>query len=224
MPCCLLCWRSGKRRPPDRPQTHSTRNWFPFSLPQLVKREIDYWSRVKGQDLRNDQTSHDSDAERLAQFAADTHSDGERQGTEHRGHRCHHDRPEPNETRLVDRFFGTESFVSLSVEREIDHHDRVLFHDADEQDNSDDRDEIQLIAGCQHSQESTKAGGWYCRKDREWVDQALVKHSQDDVNGQERREKQPWHCHPRGLSNLRRAGETSPNARWHSEITFRPLD
>ena len=68
----------------------------------------------------------------------------------HRGHRCHHDRPEPNETRLINRFFGTESFVTFCVEREIDHHDRVLFHDADKQDNSDDRDEIQLIAGYQH--------------------------------------------------------------------------
>src|SRR4029079_7957930 len=174
--------------------------------------------------LRNNQATNNGNAERFAQFAANSHYDGERQRAEHRGHRCHHDRPEPNETGLVNRFFGTESFVSLSVEREIDHHDRVLFHDADEQDNSDDRDEIQLIASYQHGQESPEASGWYCRKDREWVDQALVKHSQDDVNSQERREKQPRHRRPRGLSNLRSAGETSANARWHSEITFRPLD
>jgi hypothetical protein len=43
------------------------------------------------------------------------------------------------------------------------------------------------------------------------MDQALVKHSQDDVNGQERREKQPRHRRSRGLSNLRSAGKTSAN-------------
>ena len=144
------CRRPGRVRPANRPQIDSARRSFLLALPQLVKREIDYWSRVKRQDLRNDQPTHDSDPKRLAQFTPDAHSDGERQRAEHRGHRCHHDRTEANETRLVDRFFGTQSFVSLSVEREIDHHDRVLFHDADKQDNSDDRDEIQLIAGYQH--------------------------------------------------------------------------
>jgi len=59
-------------------------------------------------------------AEGFAEFAADAHADGERQRAEHRGHRCHHDRLEPNETRLVNRFFGTKSFVTFRVEREID--------------------------------------------------------------------------------------------------------
>src|SRR4029077_32027 len=132
------------------------------TLPELIESQVNYRCGVKRKYLRNNQATNDGNAERFAEFAADAHPDGERQRAEHRGHRCHHDRTEPNETRLINRFFRTESFVSLSVEREIDHHDRVLFHDADEQNNSDDRDEIQLVAGHQHSQESPKPGGWYC--------------------------------------------------------------
>jgi hypothetical protein len=133
----------------DRSQMCSFASLFP-SLPELIKGQIDDRRSIKSEHLRDNQAANDSDAKRLPQFAANAHADGERQRTKHRGHRGHHDWTKPDQARLVDRFFGTESFVSLGVEREIDHHDGVLFHDADKQDNSDDRDEIQLIAGYQH--------------------------------------------------------------------------
>src|SRR5262249_40143210 len=87
----LLCRRPEERWPSDRPQIGSIRRAFLFALPQLVKREIDDRGRVKRQDLRNDETSDDSNTERLAQFAPDAHSDSERQRTEHRSKGCHHD-------------------------------------------------------------------------------------------------------------------------------------
>jgi hypothetical protein len=86
----------------------------------LIESEIYDRRCVKSKDLRNDQAANDGDAERLAQLAADSHADGQRQFAEHRGHRCHHDRPEADEAGLVNRFFGTESFVTLRVECEID--------------------------------------------------------------------------------------------------------
>src|SRR4029077_3443145 len=84
------------------------------TLPELIESQVNHRCGVKREDLRNNQATNDGNAERFAEFAADAHPDGERQRAEHRGHRRHHDRPEPNETRLVDRFFGTESFVALS--------------------------------------------------------------------------------------------------------------
>ena len=38
---------------------------------------------------------------------------------------------------LIDRFSGAICFRAFNVQGEIDHHDRVLFHDADKQDNPD---------------------------------------------------------------------------------------
>jgi len=36
--------------------------------------------------------------------------------------------------------------MALGLEREIDHHDRILFHDADEKNDSDDRHDGQFVA------------------------------------------------------------------------------
>jgi len=93
---------------------------FLSTLAELIESEINDRCCVKSKDLRNNQAANDDNAERFAEFAADVHADGERHRAEHRGHRCHHDRLEPNETRLVNRFFGTKSFVTFRVERQID--------------------------------------------------------------------------------------------------------
>jgi len=90
------------------------------TLPELIESQANYRCGVKRKHLRNNQAANDGNAERFAEFAADAHADGERQRAEHRGHRCHHDRLEPNETRLVNRFLGTKFFVTFRVEREID--------------------------------------------------------------------------------------------------------
>ena len=42
---------------------------------------------------------------------------------------------------------GDMPLLALGLEREVDHHDRVLLHDADEQDDADQRDDAELGAG-----------------------------------------------------------------------------
>ena len=42
--------------------------------------------------------------------------------------------------------FGAEVAAALGLEGEVDHHDRVLLHDADQQDDADQRDHAQLGA------------------------------------------------------------------------------
>jgi hypothetical protein len=37
------------------------------------------------------------------------------------------------------------SFLALRFERKVDHHDAVLFHDADQQDDSNQRNDVQLL-------------------------------------------------------------------------------
>ena len=35
--------------------------------------------------------------------------------------------------------------LALGLEREVDHHDRVLLHDADQQDDADERDDVSSV-------------------------------------------------------------------------------
>ena len=42
---------------------------------------------------------------------------------------------------------GAHALLALGVQREIDHHDAVLLHNADEQDDADQRDHAEIRAG-----------------------------------------------------------------------------
>ena len=42
---------------------------------------------------------------------------------------------------------GDMPVIALRLEREVDHHDRVLLHDADEEDDADERDDAEVRAG-----------------------------------------------------------------------------
>ena len=74
------------------------------------------------------------------------HANGQRQRAKHGRHRRHHDGPEPHQTGLINRFLWRESFLAFRLQREIHHHDRVLLYDADEQDDPDHRNEIEVVS------------------------------------------------------------------------------
>src|SRR3546814_6593749 len=65
----------------------------------------------------------------------------QRHGGEHRRERRHQDRPEAQQRGLMDCGAWRQAFVTLRIEREVDHHDRVLLDDADQQNDADDRSE-----------------------------------------------------------------------------------
>jgi len=60
-------------------------------------------------------------------------------------HRGHHDRSEAQQASLIDRLFRPEVLIALGIEREIDHHDRVLFDDPDQQNDSNEGDHAQVV-------------------------------------------------------------------------------
>src|SRR5499425_1241056 len=86
--------------------------------------KVYHWRRIKRQPLRDEQPAHDCDAERLAQFraTATTKSNGHR--AEQSRKRRHHDRPEAQQARLMDRLLRALAFEALGLQREVDHHDR----------------------------------------------------------------------------------------------------
>ena len=74
----------------------------------------------------------------------------------------------------------------LGRQREVDHHDRVLLHDPDEQDDADERDDAEIHPADQEGQHGPEAGGRQGREDRDGMDVALVQDSQHDVDGRQR--------------------------------------
>jgi hypothetical protein len=98
----------------------------------------------------------DRDAEWPAQFSANTVAKPERQPAEDRGEGGHHDGPEAEQPRLADR---VQRLVALRFQREVDHHDRVLLHNADEQNDSDQRDHAELAAADQQRENRPDTGG-----------------------------------------------------------------
>ena len=60
-------------------------------------------------------------------------------------HRRHHDRPETQQAGLVDRLLRAFAFLPLGLQGKVDHHDRVLLHNADQQDDADQRDNAELV-------------------------------------------------------------------------------
>ncbi len=58
---------------------------------------------------------------------------------------------------LKDCFFGTLAFGPFGLQRKVDHHDRVLFYDSDQQDHSDERDDIEILSEQQQREQRAYA-------------------------------------------------------------------
>ena len=201
--------RSGARRPDSRTR-------------QPVEHQIDHRRGEQRQHLADDQAADDRDAERPAQLRAGAGAQHQRQRAEQRRHRGHQDRAEAQQAGLMDRLARRLALLALGVEREVDHHDRVLLDDADQQDDADDRDDVEVVAGDQQRQQRADAGRGQRREDRDRVDEALVEHAQHDVDGDDRRQHQQQLVRQRRLERRGRALERGDEALRQVDVLSRP--
>ena len=100
-----------------------------------------------------------------------------------------------------------EAALAPPLEREVDHHDRVLLDDADQQQDADDRDDRQVHVEAFEREQRADAGRRQARENRDRVDVALVEHAEQDVDRQHRGEQQRALPGQRLLEQLRVAGE-----------------
>src|SRR5262245_52969478 len=100
--------------------------------------EVDHRRDVERQELREQQPAHHREAEGHAGAAAGAEADRNGEAPHQRRHGGHHDRAEADESRLVDGLLRRHAVLSLRLDREVDHHDRVLLHDADQHDDADE--------------------------------------------------------------------------------------
>src|SRR5438132_1591474 len=129
---CRSSFRGLRRR--DRiPDLHA----LPNARREVVEPDVDNGSGVEREDLADQQAADDRHAERMPQFGAGATSQRQGQTAEERGERRHHDGPEAQQARLIDRLLGLLSLLPLRLQREVDHHDRVLLHDSDQKNDSE---------------------------------------------------------------------------------------
>ena len=64
---------------------------------------------------------------------------------EQRGHGGHHNGAEAQQTGFVDCIRRILPVFPLGLQREVDHHDAVFFHDADQENDADDSDYAQIL-------------------------------------------------------------------------------
>ncbi len=83
-----------------------------------------------------------------------------------------------------------EALAAFRRQREVDHQDRVLLHDADQQDDADEGDQRQLLSAQQQRQQGAEAGGRNGGENGERVDIALIEHAQHDVDREDRGDEQ----------------------------------
>ena len=101
---------------------------------------------------------------------------------------------------------------ALRRQGDVDHHDRVLLHDADQHQQADDRDEAQVHAEQPQRQQRADDGRRQAGQDRERVNVALVEDAQHDVDRHDRRHQQDALVGQRVLEGLGVAGRS----RWSS--------
>ena len=82
----------------------------------------------------------------LAQFRADSCSQGERETGQQSGHGGHHDGAKPEQTGLVNCVRRVLAIFALRLEGEVNHHDSVFLNDADQQDDAYERHDAQFLA------------------------------------------------------------------------------
>src|SRR5215471_10742148 len=110
------------------------------SYRQAIESEINDRRRVQRQELADQQSADDRNTERPPQLRSRPSTEGQRDAGKKSRHRGHHDRAEAEQAGLINRLSWNLSFSTLRIQSEVDHHDSVFLHNADEEDDSDQRD------------------------------------------------------------------------------------
>src|SRR5262245_35730491 len=108
--------------------------------------EVDHRRDVERQELREQQPAHHREAERHAGAAAGAEADRNGEAALQRGLVGNLDRAEANRSGRVEGLLRRQAVLSLRLDREVNNHDRVLLHDADQHDDADKGIHVELEA------------------------------------------------------------------------------
>jgi len=101
-----------------------------------------------------------------------------------------------------------------------DHHNCVLFDDADQQDDADEGDDAEVRSRQQQGQNCADARRGQRGKNGQRVDQALVQNAEHDVNGNQRGEDEIGFVAERILKGLRGTLECPMDGTGHAHVAL----
>ena len=108
---------------------------------QTIQIYVQHWREKQGHELRKDEATNDGQTERTARGGTNAERDGQR--CEKRREGGHHDGPKANHAAFIDRVESALALV-FGSDRKIDLHDRVLLHDANQENQADEGIHVQL--------------------------------------------------------------------------------
>src|SRR5262249_1664795 len=111
---------------------------------EAVEVEVDHRGSKQRQHLADEQAAYDGDTEGTPEFTSGSRTDREWQRAKHRCHGRHHNRAEAQQARLSHCVFWRFPTFALALQREIDHHDGILFDNTDQQDDANHRYDSEL--------------------------------------------------------------------------------
>ena len=128
------------------------------ALAKPVKEDVNDRGRVQREDLAEQQAADHGDAQRPAQLRAQAGSRRQRNAGQKRGHGGHHDGPEAQQAGFVDRLRRIHAVLALGLQRKVHDQNAVLVHNADEQNDADDADGVQVLAAEHKRQQRAHSG------------------------------------------------------------------
>src|SRR5277367_1522369 len=135
--------------------------------------------------LADDKAADDGDTERLAEFRADAPAEREWQRAEERSHGSHQNGPEAQQASLVDGLQRRSVLLAFELHGKINHENRVFLDDANQKNDADERNHVQIGAREFNSENRADAGGRNRRKNGDGMNKTLIENAEDDVNGYE---------------------------------------
>src|SRR5271157_2679293 len=160
------------------------------AMRELIEEDVNDRSRVKRQNLAQEQAANHGDAQRATQLRTYSGAEGERQTGQQRSHGGHHDGTESQEAGFINGVFRLLAFFALRLQSEVNHHNSVFLDDTDQQDDTDESDDGEFLVEKQQGQNGAHPGRGQRGQNCEGVNVTFVENAKDDINRDERRENQ----------------------------------
>src|SRR5258708_11576341 len=174
--------------------------------------------------LAENEAADDGGGKRGGQLGANSRAKRERHGREKGGHGGHQNRTETQQAGLVDRVDGRQSLFPFHLNRKINHENGVFLNDADQEDDADERDDVQIGLDELDREERADASGRNRGEDGDGMNEALVEDAENDVNGGESSKNQHRLMGERILKSLRGALKGGVNGIGHAEFAASLFD
>ena len=114
------------------------------SQPEPVKSQVKHRCGVEGQELTDNKSTDNTDPKRLPELRPSTGPQGQRQSSKKSRHGGHQDWAKAEQTCFKNGISRALPLLPFHLEGEIDHHDGVLFDNADQQHDADDGNHVEI--------------------------------------------------------------------------------